>query len=90
MNKKNEIENFLINLYDFYKKSNYKFFMEKCLSFNIKIGDYNKNISSLSNKVFNNVLNSLSRIECKKEYREYKYYYYLNVNLNYISWIFSK
>ena len=81
MNKKNEIENFLNNLYDFYKKSNYKFFMEKSLSFNIKIGDYNKNISSLSNKVFNCVLNSLSGIECKKEYREYKYYYYLNVNL---------
>ena len=81
MNKKNEVEKFLNTLYEFYKKSNFNFFVEKCLSFNIKIGDYNKNISSLSNKVFNNVLNSISGIDCKKEYRETKSCYYLNVNL---------
>ena len=81
MNKKNEVENFLNILYEFYKKSNYKFFVEKCLSFNVKIGDYNKNISVLSNKVFNNVLNSLSGIECKKEYKETRFYYHLCVNL---------
>ena len=47
MEEKKEIENYLKNLYDFYEKSNYKYFVEKCLSFNIKIGDYNKSIYTL-------------------------------------------
>ena len=81
MNKKNEVENFLNILYEFYKKNNYKFFVEKCLGYNIKIGDYNKNITTLSNKLFNNVLNCLSGVECRKEYKETKYYYYLNVKM---------
>lgn len=81
MNKKSEVENFLNIMYEFYKKNSYKFFVEKCLSFNIKIGDYNKNISTLSSKVFNNVLNSLSGMECRKEYKETRHYYYLNVNM---------
>lgn len=79
MDRKIEIENYLKILYDFYKKSSFKFFVEKCLSFNIKIGDYNKNIDNLSKKVFNSVLNSLSRIENKVEYKETRFFYYLNV-----------
>ena len=59
MNKKDDVEKYLKNLYEFYKKSNFKYFVEKCLSFNVRIGDYNKDISSLSNKVYNLLLNNV-------------------------------
>lgn len=79
MEEKKEIENYLKKLYEFYEKSNYKYFVEKCLSFNIKIGDYNKNISSLSKKVYEGILNSLNNSDCRTEYRETNYYYYLKL-----------
>ena len=79
MEEKKEIENYLKNLYEFYEKSNYKYFVEKCLSFNIKIGDYNKNISSLSKKVYEFILNQLLVNNSRVEYKECNSYYYLNV-----------
>ena len=89
MEEKKEIENYLKNLYEFYKKSNYKYFVEKCLSFNIKIGDFNKNINSLSKKVYDSLLNSLNNIDCRAEYRETFNYYYLKLeyseSLSYIN-----
>ena len=79
MEEKNEIENYLKNLYEFYKKSNFKYFVEKCLSFNIKIGDYNKNINLLSKKVYDSLLNELINTESRIEYKEDNSYYYIGV-----------
>lgn len=79
MNKVEELNNYLKNMYDFYQKSNFKFFLEKCMNYNIKIGDYGKDIDLLSRKVFSSVLNAMPQESVKFEYKNYINCYYLNV-----------
>lgn len=79
MNKKEELNNYLKYMFEFYEKHNFKFFMEKCLNYNIKIGDYGKNIDNLSRNVFSNLLKSIPQGTIKFEYKNYINYYYLSV-----------
>ena len=80
MSKIEEINNYLKNMYDFYEKNNFKFFLEKCMNYNIKIGDFGKDIDLLSRKVFTSVLNAMPQESVKFEYKNYISYYYLNVS----------
>ena len=79
MNKVEELNNYLKNMYNFYEKNNFKFFFEKCMNYNIKIGDYGKDIDLLSRKVFTSVLNAMPQESVKFEYKNYVNYYYLGV-----------
>ena len=79
MNKKDELNNYFKIMYDFYEKNNFKFFLEKCMNYNIKIGDFGKDIDFLSRKVFTSVLNAMPQESIKFEYKNYINYYYLNV-----------
>lgn len=80
MNKKDELNNYFKIMYDFYEKNNFKFFLEKCMNYNIKIGDFGKDIDFLSRKVFTSVLNAMPQESIKFEYKNYINYYYLNVS----------
>ena len=44
MNKKELLENYLKKLYKIYEEKNFDFFVNTILSYNIRIGDNNKNI----------------------------------------------
>ena len=87
MDRKNNLKKYLKNLYEFYKNNNYNCFVEKCLNYNIKIGDYNKNIDKLSKNVFLNLLNNVDMSISKIKYNECKFYYNLSIineeNINY-------
>ena len=80
MNKVEELNNYLKNMYNFYEKNNFKFFFEKCMDYNIKIGDYGKDIDLLSRKVFTSVLSAMPQESVKFEYKNYINYYYLSVS----------
>jgi len=49
------------------------------MDYNIKIGEYGKDIVLLSRKVFTSVLNAMPQESIKFEYKNYINYYYLNV-----------
>ena len=52
MKEEFNFENYLINMYQFYLKSNFDTFIEKNLNYNIRIGNYKKNIEYITNKIF--------------------------------------
>ena len=56
MNKKELLENYLKKLYKIYEEKNFDFFVNTILSYNIRIGDYNKNIFNISKKIFDEIL----------------------------------
>ena len=39
-----QIENYFKNIYTIYEQKSFQEFVETCLSYNVRIGDYNKNI----------------------------------------------
>ena len=81
MNKKEELNNYFKIMYDFYEKNNFKFFLEKCMNYNIKIGDFGKDIDFLSRKVFTSILNAMPQESVRFEYKNYINYYDINGNL---------
>ena len=86
MEEKNEIENYLKNMYEFYKKNNYHFFVEKCLSFNIKTGEYNKSINNLSKKIYTDIF----YYTFPKKSRENPTFFYFSLNNNQICYFLQK
>ena len=89
MDKKSELKNYLNFMYEFYKNSNYNYFVEKCLNYNIKINDYNKNIDKLSKNIFLMLLDNVDKSISKIKYNECRFYYNLSIfhsdNVNYNS-----
>ena len=89
MDKKSELKNYLNFMYEFYKNSNYNYFVEKCLNYNIKINDYNKNIDKLSKNIYLMLLDNVDKSISKIKYNECRFYYNLSIfhsdNANYNS-----
>ena len=75
MNQKEILKKYLITLYEIYKKNNYENFNNYCYSYNIKIGNYNKKINSLSKKVFDAIIAFLTENKVKNAYKEYNNFY---------------
>lgn len=48
-----QIENYFKNIYTIYEQKSFQEFVETCLSYNVRIGDYNKNIIQISKKYLN-------------------------------------
>ena len=78
MNKQ-EIEEYLKKLYTIYEQKNFNEFVSTCLSYNVRIGDYQKNISNLTKKVFDKVLSVLPLSKSKFSYKEFTYSYKINL-----------
>lgn len=69
---------YLKNLFDIFIKRDFETVINTCLSYNIKLGDYNKDITSVSKKVFNEIINVLSNSKIKLSYKDYKDSYRIN------------
>ena len=78
MNKQ-EIEEYLKKLYTIYEQKNFDEFVSTCLSYNVRIGDYQKNISNLTKKVFDKILSVLPSSKSKFSYKEFIYSYKINL-----------
>ena len=68
MKEEFNFENYLINMYQFYLKSNFDTFIEKNLNYNIRIGNYKKNIEYITNKILSEIKNKNKNILNFKEY----------------------
>lgn len=79
MEEKTRINNFIKDMYVIYSKNNFNFFVEKCLNYNIKIGNYKKNIIQLSKKVFSKIIAQCTENKAKIEYKELKFSFNLSV-----------
>lgn len=79
MKQKDLLEKYLKTLYEFYKKNNFEEFVNFCYSYNIRIGDYRKNISRISKNIFNSILALLSENKAKFTYIETNKYYKINI-----------
>lgn len=82
MNKKELLENYLKKLYKIYEEKNFDFFVNTILSYNIRIGDYNKNIFNISKKIFDEILLQLPESKAKFSYKEFNNYYKINIIYN--------
>lgn len=78
MNKQ-EIKEYLKKLYTIYEQKNFDEFVSTCLSYNVRIGDYQKNISNLTKKVFDKILSVLPSSKSKFSYKEFIYSYKINL-----------
>lgn len=82
MNKKELLENYLKKLYKIYEEKNFDFFVNTILSYNIRIGDYNKNIFNISKKIFDEILLQLPESKAKFSFKEFNNYYKINIIYN--------
>lgn len=82
MNKKDLLENYLKKLYKIYNEKNFDTFVNTILSYNIRIGDYNKNILPISKKIFDEILLLLPESKAKFSYKEFNNFYKINVIYN--------
>lgn len=82
MNKKELLENYLKKLYKIYEEKSFDFFVNTILSYNIRIGDYNKNIFNISKKIFDEILLQLPESKAKFSYKEFNNYYKINIIYN--------
>lgn len=76
MEQKTNLENYLKNMFEYYKDNNFESFINKILSYNIAIGSYKKDISIISKKIFNDLL----KLDFNKNfvtYNEYNSYFYI-------------
>ena len=79
MNKKELLENYLKKLYKIYIEKDFNEFVNTILSYNIRIGDYKKDISSLAKKIFDEVLLLLPESKAKFSYKEFNNFYKINI-----------
>ena len=77
-----QIENYFKKLYTIYEQKNFEEFINTCLSFNVKIGDLNKNIIQITKKIFEQILSILPESKAKFSYKEFKYSYKINLEYN--------
>ncbi len=82
MNKKELLENYLKKLYKIYEEKNFDTFVNTILSYNIRIGDYNKNISTISKKIFDEILLLLPESKAKFSYKDFNNFYKINIIYN--------
>lgn len=85
MNNKEILEKYLINLFNIYKDKNFGEFIDLCLNYNIRIGDYKKNISNESKKVFDSILEILPSSKPRLSYKEFINSYKINVVYTYVN-----
>lgn len=83
MSNKEIFEKYLINLANIYIDKSFKEFIDTCLNYNIRIGDYRKDISKESKKVFDSVLAVLPSSKPRLSYKEFNYSYKINVVYTY-------
>ncbi len=79
MNKKELLENYLKKLYKIYIEKDFNEFVNTILSYNIRIGDYKKDISSISKKIFDEILVLLPESKAKFSYKEFTNFYKINI-----------
>lgn len=79
MNKKELLENYLKKLYKIYVEKDFNEFVNTILSYNIRIGDYNRDISLISKKIFNEILVLLPESKVKFSYKEFNNFYKINI-----------
>lgn len=79
MNKKELLENYLKKLYKIYIEKDFNEFVNTILSYNIRIGDYKKDISSISKKIFDEILVLLPESKAKFSYKEFINFYKINI-----------
>lgn len=79
MQQKETLENFLKRLFIVYKEKNMNYFFDECYKYNIDIRKYKKDISSLTKKVFDNILNILPESKARFSYKEFNYFYKINL-----------
>lgn len=79
MNKKELLENYLKKLYKIYIEKDFNEFVNTILSYNIRIGDYKKDISSISKKIFDEILLLLPESKAKFSYKEFTNFYKINI-----------
>lgn len=77
-----QIENYFKKLYTIYEQKNFEEFINTSLSFNVKIGDLNKNINQITKKIFEQILSILPESKAKFSYKEFKYSYKINLEYN--------
>lgn len=77
-----QIENYFKNIYTIYEQKSFQEFVETCLSYNVRIGDYNKNIIQISKKIFEQILSILPESKSKFSYKEFKFSYKINLEYN--------
>lgn len=77
-----QIENYFKNIYTIYEQKSFQEFVENCLSYNVRIGDYNKNIIQISKKIFEQILSILPESKSKFSYKEFKFSYKINLEYN--------
>lgn len=82
MQQKETLEIFLKKLYLIYKEKNMNYFFDECYKYNIDIRKYKKDISSLTKKVFDNILNILPESKARFSYKEFENYYKINLEFN--------
>lgn len=83
MNNKEILEKYLINLFNIYRDKSFDDFINLCLNYNIRIGDYKKNISLESKKVFDSILEILPSSKPRLSYKEFIHSYKINVIYTY-------
>ena len=66
-----QIENYFKNIYIIYEQKSFQEFVETCLSYNVRIGDYNKNIIQISKKIFEQILSILPESKSKFSYKHF-------------------
>ena len=79
MQQKETLENFLKRLFIVYKEKNMNYFFDECYKYNIDIRKYKKDISSLTKKLFDNILNILPESKARFSYKEFDYFYKINL-----------
>ena len=79
MNKKELLENYLKKMYIIYIEKDFNEFVNTILSYNIRIGDYKKDISSISKSIFDEILVLLPESKAKFSYKEFNNFYKINI-----------
>lgn len=79
MNKKILFENYLKKLYKIYEEKSFNEFVNTILSYNIRLGDYRKDISSISKKIFDTILAFLPESKAKFSYKEFDNFFKINL-----------
>ena len=81
MNKKELLKKYLEKLYKIYSEKSFSDFVNTILSYNIRIGDYGKDISLISKEVFNKILTLIPESKAKFSYKEF--YNFFKINITY-------